>query len=136
MLVISVFVFLMIRRPPRSTRTDTRFPYTTLFRSVCDRFLHVAVAVGQVEAVGGEVVEVGATGEVARHPAVGRLARDTDAVVLAHEQRRRRQPLVGVPGGGVERGQSGGVDARRDAAGADRDAVVGVRARTADEGDP
>src|SRR3546814_19678430 len=24
---------LMIRRPPRSTRTDTRFPYTTLFRS-------------------------------------------------------------------------------------------------------
>src|SRR3546814_14004991 len=29
----------MIRRPPRSTRTDTRFPYTTLFRSeaVVDR---------------------------------------------------------------------------------------------------
>src|SRR3546814_4640658 len=26
--------FLMIRRPPRSTRTDTLFPYTTLFRSV------------------------------------------------------------------------------------------------------
>src|SRR3546814_12821048 len=25
----------MIRRPPRSTRTDTLFPYTTLFRSVC-----------------------------------------------------------------------------------------------------
>src|SRR3546814_7523647 len=25
---------LMIRRPPRSTRTDTRFPYTTLFRSL------------------------------------------------------------------------------------------------------
>src|SRR3546814_10496996 len=29
---ISIF-FLMIRRPPRSTRTDTLFPYTTLFRS-------------------------------------------------------------------------------------------------------
>src|SRR3546814_1762196 len=27
------FIFLMIRRPPRSTRTDTLFPYTTLFRS-------------------------------------------------------------------------------------------------------
>src|SRR3546814_20818712 len=26
--------FLMIRRPPRSTRTDTLFPYTTLFRSL------------------------------------------------------------------------------------------------------
>src|SRR3546814_2728416 len=25
----------MIRRPPRSTRTDTLFPYTTLFRSTC-----------------------------------------------------------------------------------------------------
>src|SRR3546814_11550297 len=29
----SIFFFLMIRRPPRSTRTDTLFPYTTLFRS-------------------------------------------------------------------------------------------------------
>src|SRR3546814_2272914 len=29
----AVFFFLMIRRPPRSTRTDTLFPYTTLFRS-------------------------------------------------------------------------------------------------------
>src|SRR3546814_1532657 len=28
-----LFLFLMIRRPPRSTRTDTLFPYTTLFRS-------------------------------------------------------------------------------------------------------
>src|SRR3546814_985590 len=31
----SFFFFLMIRRPPRSTRTDTLFPYTTLFRSQC-----------------------------------------------------------------------------------------------------
>src|SRR3546814_20080364 len=29
-----IFFFLMILRPPRSTRTDTLFPYTTLFRSV------------------------------------------------------------------------------------------------------
>src|SRR3546814_14162120 len=36
------FFFLMIRRPPRSTRTDTLFPYTTLFRSK-DRFALVAV---------------------------------------------------------------------------------------------
>src|SRR3546814_4547891 len=28
-----LFFFVMIRRPPRSTRTDTLFPYTTLFRS-------------------------------------------------------------------------------------------------------
>src|SRR3546814_3068365 len=32
-----VFFFLRIRRPPRSTRTDTLFPYTTLFRSRCRR---------------------------------------------------------------------------------------------------
>src|SRR3546814_7761712 len=31
--MIIVIFFLMIRRPPRSTRTDTLFPYTTLFRS-------------------------------------------------------------------------------------------------------
>src|SRR3546814_4030678 len=32
--IIFLFLFfLMIRRPPRSTRTDTLFPYTTLFRS-------------------------------------------------------------------------------------------------------
>src|SRR3546814_12492618 len=32
---ICMFFFVMIRRPPRSTRTDTLFPYTTLFRSEC-----------------------------------------------------------------------------------------------------
>src|SRR3546814_9989911 len=32
-IIFIVFFFLMIRRPPRSTRTDTLFPYTTLFRS-------------------------------------------------------------------------------------------------------
>src|SRR3546814_13243899 len=31
--VYLLIFFLMIRRPPRSTRTDTLFPYTTLFRS-------------------------------------------------------------------------------------------------------
>src|SRR3546814_1123475 len=33
-LLFYLFFFLMIRRPPRSTRTDTLFPYTTLFRSL------------------------------------------------------------------------------------------------------
>src|SRR3546814_2578719 len=32
MVLVIVFVFLRIRRPPRSTRTDTLFPYTTLCR--------------------------------------------------------------------------------------------------------
>src|SRR3546814_20549131 len=32
--MVCCFFCLMIRRPPRSTRTDTLFPYTSLFRSV------------------------------------------------------------------------------------------------------
>src|SRR3546814_2067262 len=34
LICIFLLFFLMIRRPPRSTRTDTLFPYTTLFRSL------------------------------------------------------------------------------------------------------
>src|SRR3546814_5155427 len=37
MFCILIFCFLMRRRPPRSTRTDTLFPYTTLFRSYPER---------------------------------------------------------------------------------------------------
>src|SRR3546814_7341714 len=33
MYIVRLIFFLMIRLPPRSTRTDTLFPYTTLFRS-------------------------------------------------------------------------------------------------------
>src|SRR3546814_12746461 len=33
----------MIRRPPRSTRTDPRFPYTTLFRSGCSYGINAAI---------------------------------------------------------------------------------------------
>src|SRR3546814_16153809 len=38
-----MFFFLMIRRPPRSTRTDTLFPYTTLFRSFVEQRLRAGV---------------------------------------------------------------------------------------------
>src|SRR3546814_14513995 len=41
----------MIPRPPRSTRTDTLFPYTTLFRSESDRDLGRGRAVGKAAAV-------------------------------------------------------------------------------------
>src|SRR3546814_13273693 len=47
----------MIRRPPRSTRTDTLFPYTTLFRSAHlkpgSRLTHARV---QAEAIGASVI--------------------------------------------------------------------------------
>src|SRR3546814_15046510 len=42
LLISLCFFFLMIRRPPRSTRTDTLFPYTTLFRSIQCEFAATA----------------------------------------------------------------------------------------------
>src|SRR3546814_5000695 len=39
---LQFFFFLMLRRPPRSTRTDTLFPYTTLFRSYAEIGRNVA----------------------------------------------------------------------------------------------
>src|SRR3546814_9364414 len=65
MITCSLF-FLMIRRPPRSTRTDTLFPYTTLFRSdqiSLDPLVLVAVELVEVppgidEVVGPAEIEV------------------------------------------------------------------------------
>src|SRR3546814_2508367 len=48
-----MFFVLMIRRPPRSTRTDTLFPYTTLFRSLL--IIYVAFSKGMVEKIWGAV---------------------------------------------------------------------------------
>src|SRR3546814_8308978 len=57
-LCFSLF-FLMIRRPPRSTRTDTLFPYTTLFRSVhrTDRGVVVRVA-DRVHGLGHDLTQL------------------------------------------------------------------------------
>src|SRR3546814_13111325 len=49
MCVLCYFLFLMIRRPPRSTRTDTLFPYTTLFRSDVVRMGHLQAVVEHLE---------------------------------------------------------------------------------------
>src|SRR3546814_16572139 len=59
----------MIRRPPRSTRTDTLFPYTTLFRSLLRvdgmgfsgyaSIREVAAAVAEVRSAGKQVVSFG-----------------------------------------------------------------------------
>src|SRR3546814_16476594 len=49
MLLCKFFFVVMIRRPPRSTRTDTLFPYTTLFRSLRSSDLHPAARSVDVE---------------------------------------------------------------------------------------
>src|SRR3546814_18622229 len=49
------FFFLMIRRPPRSTRTDTLFPYTTLFRSAfLETHPDIGICFSTVEIIDGE----------------------------------------------------------------------------------
>src|SRR3546814_2364763 len=69
------FFFLMIRRPPRSTRTDTPFPYTTLFRSSRRPFPVPAVGVGA-----GAQRQWGAPVRKRRDPAPsGREGRTADA---------------------------------------------------------
>src|SRR3546814_1985760 len=62
----------MIRRPPRSTRTDTLFPYTTLFRSVRD-------------VVGAGRKARGVCGDVVRRRPV-RTAVEHDARLEAHDR--------------------------------------------------
>src|SRR3546814_12265882 len=58
-LISFLFFFLMIRRPPRSTRTDTLFPYTTLFRSPDKlRKLLPVPCVAGLAPFGGEIVLV------------------------------------------------------------------------------
>src|SRR3546814_8078552 len=51
-LSVLCFFFLMIRLPPRSTRTDTLFPYTTLFRS-----LQIACRIGHDAIDGAALVQ-------------------------------------------------------------------------------
>src|SRR3546814_8755210 len=47
----------MIRLPPRSTRSDTLFPYTTLFRSGLERKRHAKLPARRFRRIGGEIGE-------------------------------------------------------------------------------
>src|SRR3546814_14034508 len=81
-----MFFFLMMRRPPRSTRTDTPFPYTTLFRAgrinpdlrllievVARACKRISVAVGK-GALGGVLGDAG-TGKHASINVQGEIGR-------------------------------------------------------------
>src|SRR3546814_6054916 len=93
----------MIRRPPRSTRTDTLFPYTTLFRSLdlvteeldADREL----LIDREDLEGVTTDPEGATGE--RHVVAGVLdlhqpAQDRVAVVRSEEHTSELQSLMRI----------------------------------------
>src|SRR3546814_12307563 len=68
----------MIRRPPRSTRTDTLFPYTTLFRSGCQR--KNGASTSSARTVKGSILEPERQACIRRQPVDQRLP----------EQRARR----------------------------------------------
>src|SRR3546814_11381560 len=79
---MSEFVFfLMIRRPPRSTRTDTLFPYTTLFRST----LVEIVEVGN-PAAAGDFARRFAGREIDRDPRVTAGARRGEIDLVRSEE--------------------------------------------------
>src|SRR3546814_15575448 len=108
----------MIRRPPRSTRTDTLFPYTTLFRSFLHEIAH-RQPLGHV--VGGVALaarverrraaldhacrqrDVLSDDQVAGADAlddraVGHVEADRHLARVADARARRAPPLVGPPG--------------------------------------
>src|SRR3546814_15318278 len=88
----------MIRRPPRSTRTDTRFPYTTLFRSlrrrlgllvdrhIAERHIILEVAVGAVGGARDHRVERG-LGVETLDPLHIRVGDDGHHVIADHPPR-------------------------------------------------
>src|SRR3546814_12029643 len=106
----------MIRRPPRSTRTDTLFPYTTLFRSAAvatftalERAVELRKGiVGHgVDNRGGGAADDGGVAAVGIDDGRGHGERDVVAAVLGRQQRE----AGGQVGGGQQRrAAAGGVD--------------------------
>src|SRR3546814_17616940 len=73
--IVVLFFFVMIRRPPISTRTDTLFPYTTLFRSKpaspCSRTIGYLVRVKSqfVQQISHAIAGVAASAAASNAPA-------------------------------------------------------------------
>src|SRR3546814_9559498 len=96
-----LFFFLMIRRPPRSTRTDTLFPYTTLFRPVGADFLRHSL--GHLDQQASPVLDRAAIGvgahvrrlaqELVEQIAIGAMHLDTVEARLARVGGRRPEIL-------------------------------------------
>src|SRR5216117_4321338 len=76
MLSLTVFFFLMLRRPPRSTQGRTVFPYTTLFRSPDDYLRHARRQVSDRCAVRGDcdgLLDRKSTRLNSSHPSLSRM---------------------------------------------------------------
>src|SRR3546814_17847750 len=110
----------MIRRPPRSTRTDTLFPYTTLFRSADHRLL-AATAGLVLQELGG--LFFGRAADLADHD--DRLGGFVGEEKLQHidEVGAVHRIAADADGSGLSKARSGGLV----------DRLIGERARTADD---
>src|SRR3546814_20425039 len=100
----------MIRRPPRSTRTDTLFPYTTLFRSRGHRGDHRRAALRETVEAERNAKRIGKRAENA--PVLARVARREHRLLAALDAAfgvDRREVLFGPCRGGQDDG--GGVRA-------------------------
>src|SRR3546814_15836146 len=104
----------MIRRPPRSTRTDTRFPYTTLFRS------QVAVVGERASGLGNLVLRQHQLERGVVADGVGRAQQGAQFIAAGGErnlhrvapvaQLRQRLLLPGKPGLGLAQAARGRAD--------------------------
>src|SRR3546814_3146884 len=79
----------MIRRPPRSTRTDTLFPYTTLFRSVYLTYLDETGIGGRKHRYVSHVYEI--------HDVVGEAGRPTTTELFAPSEGETRAVYQNMP---------------------------------------
>src|SRR3546814_20312629 len=71
---LSSFFFLMIRRPPRSTRTDTHFPSTTLFRSLSPTNLNARANIDALKRAGcTDILSISAVGSLREDMPPGRF---------------------------------------------------------------
>src|SRR3546814_5113716 len=89
--IVDMLIFLlMVRRPPRSTRTDTPFPYTTLVRSLGQHARIADGTVGWVERMAVQILHQGALGRSEEHTSeLQSLMRRSYAVFCSNKENTR-----------------------------------------------
>src|SRR3546814_3826851 len=98
---VDVVFFLMIRRPPRSTRTDTLFPYTTLFRSYGGHAMAAGMTIAEsdyetfaaaYDAICAELLDADALARIVHTD--GELANDELGLARSEEHTSELQSLM------------------------------------------